>query len=128
MSLTPLKTENTDTASLCLGRRGVVFYVVLATVTIMGIFILFYQNFSRQLAFSSFYHVNREKIRYLTDILIDSAFSTVQIATRDPSHPLNQKIVEQMRSSALDSSPFPLEASLFEQNKRSEERRVGKEC
>lgn len=98
-------------------RRGVVFYVVLSVVTVMGVFILFYQNFSRQLAFSSFYHVNREKLRNLTDVIIDSAFNTIQAATRDPGHELTRSIVDQMRSAAISNTPFALTAPLFEANK-----------
>lgn len=98
-------------------RRGVVFYVVLAVTTIMGIFILFYQNFSRQLAFSSFYHVNRERVRNLTEVVIDSAFSNLQIATRDATNPLARQLVEQMKSAAITNSPFALQAPLFEANK-----------
>lgn len=100
-------------------RRGVVFYVVLSVVTVMGIFLVFFQNFSRQLAFSSFYHVNREKVRNLTEIVIDSAFSTIQIATRDTGHPITRQIIDQMKSSAINNTPFALQAPLFEANKSS---------
>lgn len=100
-------------------RRGVVFYIVLAVTSVMGIFILFYQNFSRQLAFSSFYHVNREKIRNLTEVVIDSAFSHIQASTRDPGNPLTKQIIEQMRTSSLNTAPFTLEAPLFAANQAS---------
>lgn len=95
-------------------RRGMVFYVVLAVVAVMSIFILFYQNFSRQLAFSSFYHVNREKIRNLTDIVIDSAFANLQNVTRDSGHVLSKQIIEQMKTSALNNTSFALQAPLFD--------------
>ncbi|NLF98194.1 MAG: hypothetical protein GX569_15785 [Candidatus Riflebacteria bacterium] len=98
-------------------RRGIVFYIVLAVVSIMGVFILFYHTFSKQLAHSSFYHVNREKLRNYTEVILDSAFNTVQINTRDPNHDLTKRIVNQMRSSSLNNEAFPLEAPLFEANK-----------
>lgn len=98
-------------------RSGVVFYIVLSVVTLMGIFILFYHSFSKQLAFSSFYHVNREKLRNLTEIIIDSAFSNLQHATRDPRHELTKKFAEQMRTATLGNAPFDLTAPLFEANR-----------
>lgn len=96
-----------------------VFYIVIAVVSIMGVFILFYHTFSRQLAHSSFYHVNREKLRNYTEIILDSAFNSVQIDTRDPNHALTKRIVAQMRSSSLDNTVFALKAPLFEANKSS---------
>lgn len=94
-----------------------VFYVVLSVVTVMGIFILFYHNFSKQLAFSSFYHVNREKLRNLTEIIIDSAFSQLQTSTRDPGNELTRKIIDQMRNPAISNTAFSLTAPLFEANR-----------
>ena len=96
-----------------------VFWVVMSVVTIMAIFILFYHNFSKQLAFSSFYHVNREKLRNLTEIMLDSAFSNLQDVTRDPGHELTKKIIEQMRTAAISNTAFALPAPLFETNKAS---------
>ena len=98
-------------------RRGVVFYVVLSVVTVMGIFILFYHNFSKQLAFSSFYHVNREKLRNLSEVVIDSAFSNLQIATRDPANQITRAIIDRMRGDAINDTTFALTAPLFEANK-----------
>ncbi len=83
----------------------------------MGIFILFYHNFSKQLAFSSFYHVNREKLRNLTEIIIDSAFSNLQTSTRDPGNDLTRKVIDQMRNSTLSNTSFAITAPLFEANK-----------
>lgn len=100
-------------------RRGMVFWVVMSVVTIMAIFILFYHNFSKQLAFSSFYHVNREKLRNLTEIMLDSAFSNLQNVTRDPGHDLTKKIIEQMRTAAISNTAFALPAPLFDANKES---------
>jgi hypothetical protein len=96
-------------------RRGMVFYLVLSVVVIMGIFIGFYHSFSRQLAFSSFHHANRERLRNLTDIILDSAFSHIQISTRDPADSLTKQIVSQMQGSSLDKAFFPVEAPLFEE-------------
>ncbi|GAB4280412.1 MAG: hypothetical protein Kow0029_24960 [Candidatus Rifleibacteriota bacterium] len=98
-------------------RRGMVFYLVLSVVVIMGIFIGFYHSFSRQLAFSSFHHANRERLRNLTDILLDSAFSNIQICTRDANHEITKKLIAQMRSPSLDKTFFPVEAPLFEECK-----------
>ncbi|OGK08871.1 MAG: hypothetical protein A2W80_06495 [Candidatus Riflebacteria bacterium GWC2_50_8] len=98
-------------------RRGIVFYIVIAVVSIMGVFILFYHSFSKQLAHSSFYHVNREKLRNYTEVILDSAFNTIQINTRDPNHDLTKRIITQMKSSAIDNAAFPLDAPLFETNK-----------
>lgn len=98
-------------------RRGMVFYIVLSVVTVMGIFILFYHNFSKQLAFSSFYHVNREKLRNLTEIIIDSAFSNLQTSTRDPHNELTKKIIDQMRTPGISNTAFALTAPLFEANR-----------
>ncbi|MDD3147257.1 MAG: hypothetical protein PHD82_08145 [Candidatus Riflebacteria bacterium] len=94
-----------------------VFYIVLSVVTVMGIFILFYHNFSKQLAFSSFYHVNREKLRNLTEIIIDSAFSNLQTSTRDPHNELTKKIIDQMRTPGISNTAFALTAPLFEANR-----------
>ncbi len=94
-----------------------VFYVVLSVVTVMGVFILFYHNFSKQLAFSSFYHVNREKLRNLTEIIIDSAFSNMQISTRDPGNALTRAVIDRMRSDTIDNTTFALTAPLFEAQK-----------
>lgn len=91
-----------------------VFYLVLSVVVIMGIFIGFYHNFSRQLAFSSFHHANRERLRNLTEIIFDSAFSNIQIETRDSASDISQKIVAQMRNTSLNKSFFDVPAPLFE--------------
>lgn len=93
------------------------FYIVLAVVVIMGIFIGFYHSFSRQLAFSSFHHANRERLRNLTDIILDSTFSNIQISTRDSTNPITEKLVNQMRSPSLDKTFFPVTAPLFEKYK-----------
>ena len=98
-------------------RRGMVFYLVLSVVVIMGIFIAFYHNFSRQLAFSSFHHANRERLRNLTDIILDSAFSNIQIETRDAASDISKKIITQMRNSSLSSTFFEVPAPLFEECK-----------
>ncbi|MBU1107649.1 MAG: hypothetical protein KKB51_13340, partial [Candidatus Riflebacteria bacterium] len=59
------RTEYDHRAKLC-ARRGIVFYTVLAVVGIMGVFILFYHQYSKQLAHLAFYHINREKLRNFT--------------------------------------------------------------
>lgn len=92
-----------------------VFYIVLAVVVIMGIFIGFYHSFSRQLAFSSFHHTNRERLRNLTDIIFDSAFSHIQISTRDSSHEITKHLISQMRTPGLEKNFFPVSAPMFEE-------------
>jgi hypothetical protein len=98
-------------------RRGMVFYLVLSVVVIMGIFIGFYHSFSRQLAFSSFHHANRERLRNLSDVILDSAFANIQYETRDPDSDISRKIIAQMRSSSIDGSYFDVPAPLFEEYK-----------
>lgn len=113
--------EKSFNAHLCRAglnsRRGIVFYIVIAVVSIMGVFILFYHTFSKQLAHSAFYHVNREKLRNYTEVILDAAFSSIQINTRDPNHDLSRRIITQMRSATLNNDAFPLDAPLFEANK-----------
>lgn len=98
-------------------RRGMVFYLVLSVVVIMGIFIGFYHSFSRQLAFSSFHHANRERLRNLTDVILDSAFANIQFETRDSDSDIAKKLIAQMRSSSLDPNFFSVTAPLFEEYK-----------
>ena len=98
-------------------KSGIVFYVVLAAVTIMSIFILFYHQFSRQLAFSTFYHVNRDKLRNITDVILDSAFANVQVETRNSSGAIAQTLISNMKNRVKTS--FSLKAPLYEANKES---------
>lgn len=101
-------------------RRGVVFYIVLAVVTVMSIFILFYVTFSRQLAYSSFYHVNRERLRGISEVILDSAFARVQSETRNPGSEITRNVVAQMRlSDRPPHSHFDITAPFFEDNKSS---------
>ncbi len=94
------------------------FYIVLSVVVIMGIFILFYHTFSRQLAFSSFYHVNRDKLRNVTDVILDSSFNYLQKETSDSTSSLSKKIVDIMADRTTDRT-LPLVAPLFEEYKDS---------
>lgn len=97
-----------------LSRRGVAFFVVLSVVGIMGIFVLFYFSFSRQFAASNFYHINRDRLKNITDVLLDSSFAYVQNETRDGSSVLSKKIIDQMRTGGSLNQTFDLKAPLFE--------------
>jgi len=102
-----------------LSRRGIAFFVVLSVIGIMGIFVLFYFSFSSQFAASNFYYVNRDKLKNITDIILDSSFAYVQNETRDGNSAIAKKIVEQMRLSGSMNQPFGLKAPLFENVKNS---------
>lgn len=97
---------------LRLSNRGVAFFVVLSVVSVMGIFILFYNTFSRQFASSNFYHVNRDKLKNITDIIMSSTFVYIQDETRDETSTLSKEIVNSMKSGAATN--FVLKAPMFE--------------
>lgn len=104
-------------APLSSNKSGMIFYIVIAVVAVMSVFILFYFTFARQFAHSTFYHLNRQRLLYLSENILDSAFAELQVQTADPISDLSQQIVNQIRQRSLNATPFDLSAPIFESNK-----------